>query len=454
MNRRNFTRGAALAALSAIGKSVMATPKIRTGKSPVILLRGSWQCINIGDIGHTPGALDLIRRYCPEAQVILWPSPGALQLGVREFLLKSFPRLRIAQGTVRNGAPTTPELLAAWKVADFMLHGSGSGFGARAQLAAWHRATGKPYGAFGVSADPISGVGPGLLSEGGTLNELSVKIAQLPPDHMDLETRRIIETSSFMFCRDSISLEYLKLQGVHPPILEFGPDTQFAMTQSNQARASSYLNAHSLQKNKFICVVPRLRYTPYWKIHHARLTNDDEVKEKVNLQTAEMDHAKLREMMIAYVRRTGNKVLACPEMTYEVDLAKCLLVDPLPADVKEKVVWRDSFWLPDEAAGVYSQAQALVSIECHSPIISLAHGTPAFYVRQPTDTSKGQMYRDIGLGDWLFEIDEIDGQSLWANLERVLNHPTETTDQIRRAMDRVRRLQRRMAEALASAIEL
>jgi hypothetical protein len=38
----------------------------------------------------------------------------------------------------------------------------------------------------------------------------------------------------------------------------------------------------------------------------------------------------------------------------------------------------------------------VVSAECHSPIIALSQGTPAFYVRNPADTVKAQMFRDIG----------------------------------------------------------
>ena len=70
--------------------------------------------------------------------------------------------------------------------------------------------------------------------------------------------------------------------------------------------------------------------------------------------------------------------MACAEMTYQIPMAKEVLVDPLPSDVKKNVVWRDTYWLPDEAASIYSKAQAVVSVECHSPIIALANGTPAF----------------------------------------------------------------------------
>lgn len=48
----------------------------------------------------------------------------------------------------------------------------------------------------------------------------------------------------------------------------------------------------------------------------------------------------------------------------------------------------------------------------YSPIIALTNGTPAFYLRQPQDTIKGQMYYDLGLKDWTFEIEETTGQQI------------------------------------------
>jgi polysaccharide pyruvyl transferase WcaK-like protein len=48
----------------------------------------------------------------------------------------------------------------------------------------------------------------------------------------------------------------------------------------------------------------------------------------------------------------------------------------------------------------------------HSPIIAFHEGTPAIYLRQPTDSRKGQMWRDVGLSDWLFEIDSTSGSQI------------------------------------------
>ena len=157
-------------------------------------------------------------------------------------------------------------------------------------------------------------------------------------------------------------------------------------------------------------------------------------------------------MIVSYVRATGNKVLACPEMTYQIELAKDSLVDPLPADVKKNVVWRDTYWLPDEAASIYAQALAVISIECHSPLIALHNGTPTFYVRQPTDTCKGQMYRDIGADDWFFEIDETSGPQLWSRLESIHQDPAAARAKVKKIMTYVAQRQQRMVAAAREAI--
>jgi len=416
-----------------------------------ILLRNAWQNVNIGDIGHYLGALELIERYFSEAEVMLWPRPGALAGGVRELVLQSFPKLKIVEGVVQDGKPDTTELAMAWEDADFLLHGSGSGFGSRRDLAAWSRATGKPYGVFGTSTDPISGFGEGRDPEWGSLVSLRSRIEQLPSNHLDEETREIIDGAAFMFCRDTLSRDYLKAQGVRTPILEFGPDSQFGMQKKDDVLGDAFCQAHGLEDGKFICVIPRLRYTPYHRMRKQTPNHTDDMKDAINDRTTELDHAKLRDMIIAYVRNTGNKVLACAEMTYQVSMAKEVLVDPLPADVKQHVVLRDTFWKTYEAASVYARSQTVISVDCHSPLIALTHGVPGFYVRQPTDTCKGQMYHDVGVSDWIFEVDEISGDDLWLQLEAIHKNPAKAHDRVETVMAGVNVLQRRMVEVLRAS---
>ena len=327
MNRRRF-----LAASAAIPSAFSARAQSRP---PRILLRSSWQSVNIGDIGHTPGALALLEKYFPEAEITLWP--GRLGHGSRELLTRGYPRLKIAEGSLdQENKPTTPALAKAWAEADLYLSGSGSGFPASQHAVTFQRVTGKPVGVFGVSTDPISGLGAGRDPEGGTLQQIRARAAQLPPTHLSADLRYIIDRAAFFFCRDTVSRDYLKAQGVKTPVLEFGPDAQLGMTLRDDAKGLAYLKAHQLEPGKFICVIPRLRYTPYYLVNNVPRVADDDIRDAINNRNVEEDHAKLREMIAAYVSHTGNKVMACAEMTYQVELARRVLVDPLPADSEEK----------------------------------------------------------------------------------------------------------------------
>jgi hypothetical protein len=185
--------------------------------------------------------------------------------------------------------------------------------------------------------------------------------------------------------------------------------------------------------------VPRLRYTPY---HKFNANNNGWTAEKIkqveetNEKYKEIDHAKLREAMIAWVRETGNSVLICPEMTYEVGIMDELLINPLPDDVKPFIVKR-GYWLPDEAASIYAKAHTVLSFECHSPIIAAANGTPCFYLRQPEDTIKGQMYYDLGFNDWVFEMDQTTGKQIADRLREVWKDFGKAKLKLKVSMDQV-----------------
>ncbi len=451
MNRRHFLHTSATAAAGmALFPSLFAAAA-KAGRPPRILLRSSWQSVNIGDIGHTPGALSLIEKYFPEAEVTLWP--GNLGHGSRTLLTAGYPRLKIVEGSLgKDNKPNNPALAKAWDETDLYLSGSGSGFPASNHAVAFHKQTGKPVGVFGVSTDPISGIGGDRDPEGGTLKSIRERALKLPATHLPADLRYIMDRAAFFFCRDTISRDYLKQQGVKTPILEFGPDAQLGMHLRDDAKGYAWLKANGLEEGKFISVIPRLRYTPYYKIRNTKRVASDYIKDAINDRTTEKDHAKLRDMIVSYVKRTGNKVMVCAEMTYQVEMGKEVLVDPLPAEIKKNVVWRDSYWLPDEAASIYSKAQCVVSVECHSPLIALHVGTPTFYVRQPTDTCKGQMYRDFGAKDWFFEIDETDGAQLWSRLEAIHKDPARAKAKVRAIQATVAERQKRMVDVVRATV--
>jgi hypothetical protein len=97
-------------------------------------------------------------------------------------------------------------------------------------------------------------------------------------------------------------------------------------------------------------------------------------------------------------------------------------------------VLKRGYWFPDEAASVYAHAHTVLSMECHSPIIAAANGTPSFYLRQPTDTIKGQMYYDLGFYDWVFEIDDSTGAQISKRLMSVYDDYENALDTLKKSM--------------------
>lgn len=377
MNRRQF--GSAIVAACLIPSRVSA----REQKPQRILLRSSWQTENIGDIAHTPGMLALLEKYRPDAEVTLWPNP--LTPDVEALLLRRFPKLRIASSRADQDE--------ALEHCDFFLHGSGPSLvGAREVERA--RAIGKPYGVGGI-----------------TLSDEGIE-----------KHRELLSAAQFVFTRDTDSLKALKASGIKGPNMDFGPDATFALDLRDDAAADKLLKQHGLEPGKFLCAIPRLRWTPYWEIRPAT-SKPNPQKSAVNEAFADRDHAKLRAAIIAWVRETGQRVFLVPEMTYAVSRLRPLLFDPLPDDVKPRVAVLDRYWLTAEAASVYTKAAALASFELHSPIMAIANGTPAILLRQPTDTRKGQMWRDVGLNDWIFEIDDATGPEIARRVVEVGRDP-------------------------------
>jgi polysaccharide pyruvyl transferase WcaK-like protein len=381
-------------------------------KTPTILIVSGWQDVNIGDIGHTPGLLHIIETFMPEAKIILWKISTGDE--VKKLLNKNFPKVKIIYGGVdAEKNVSNPEIMEAFKEADIMIHGSGPLLVGADNLAAWMKHTTKPFGIFGTTLQS-----PGAYHVG------------------------ILKKASFIFTRETLSIDHLKKVGISGDHVAFAPDATFFLNIHNPEKANHFLKANMLEDKKFICVIPRLRYTPYHLFNpNKNGWTDAKIKqvEETNLKYKELDHAKLREAMVAWVRATKQKVLVCPEMTYQIDIMDELLIDPLPEDVKPFVLKR-GYWLPDEAASVYAKAHTVLSFECHSPIIAAANGTPFFYLRQPEDTIKGQMYYDLGFDNWTFEIDQTQGKQIADRLREVWTNYPEAQENLAISMKKVEKI--------------
>lgn len=374
-NRRDLMVG--LGALAAGASLYQAVWSASDQQAPKILLRSSWQTVNIGDIAHTPGVLALLEKHLPEAEVSLWPS--SLADGVEELLTKRFPKVKLVR--------TKSEIAAAMEQCHFLLHGSGPSLVAEKDVRDWVDRTGKPFGVYGI-----------------TLSRIGSTDTKAIPDEKFRKTVELLSRAEFVFFRDSRSLALAKASGCTCPIMEFGPDGAFATDLANEERAKRFLADHDLRPQAFVCCIPRLRYTPYWLIESKKRPLDP-TKHARNEAMKEQDHAPLLEAIQQILTKTPYKVLLCPEDQTQMAVGKELLWDKLPSRLQSRVVHRKDYWLTDEALSTYKMSLGLFGCEMHSPIMCVGNGIPAIVCRWAEQTTKGFMWQDIGLGDWLFDMD-------------------------------------------------
>jgi polysaccharide pyruvyl transferase WcaK-like protein len=361
---------------AALGGSVFAA----NGRPKTILLQSAWDTVNIGDIGHTPGTLRVMEEHLPEVKVVLWAMK--VDERVTAMLKTRFPKVEILQGSLIGKGEKDEALRQAIASCDLFIRNSG--MGQDISFMQFCQKAGRPYGLFGQSYFATMVEGKGAEERIALLN-----------------------AAAFIYTRETKTLSILKSAGIKTPVLEFGPDGCLGIDVRDDVRGLATMKKLGLEERKFITLELRT--------NTAKLPGvDDNRTPKLNplhptseqIADDERRAAKYRELVTLWVKKTGHKVLIAPEVKKEMEHNKRLIHDPLPPEIQKHVVNLDYFWNADEAASIFARAHTIICHEPHSPIIALANGTPVIHTYSEFHSPKCWMFKDIGLGEWLLEMDE------------------------------------------------
>lgn len=371
-NRRHFITSL----LTALGGSVYAA----NGRPKTLVLQSAWDTVNIGDIGHTPGTLRVIEEHLPGLKVVLWAMK--LDERVTAMLQRRFPKVEILQGNLFKDGEKDRRLQEAVKNCDLFIRNSG--MGQDITFMQFCRKHGRPYGLFGQSYFP----------------------SMIEGDGAD-ERRDLLNHAAFIYTRETKTLDILRNGGVKTPVLEFGPDGCFGIDVRDDERGLATMKKLGLEERRFITLQLRTNTAKLPGVDDTRTPKLNPLHPTPQQQADdERRAAKYRELITLWVQKTGHKVLIAPEVKKEMEHNKRLIHDPLPPEIRKHVVNLEYFWNADEAASVFARAHTVVCHEPHSPIIALANGTPIIHTYSEFHSPKCWMFKDIGLPEWLLEMDE------------------------------------------------
>ena len=315
-------------------------------------------CFNIGTAAHCPSTLATLMKRWPDTKFSVW-ADAPLVPELAALMARRFPNVEIFTG---SEMPKTD--------ADLLLVSSGSGIAGSVHrsIEAWRAQKGEkaPVAAYAIG---------------------------YPRKHKPL-----IETFDFCFFRDREALSRAESDAAVPKIHGFAPDAVFDFDAADDAGAVALLAEHGLEPGKFVCAIPGHRFTPSAKMDRKKV----ETNEKHEIP----DNAIVCAAIAEAVRTHGMKALLCAEQRSEMPLATRALYDRLPQDVRERCVVLKRFWAPDVALGVYRRSRCVFGIEMHSQVMALGNGVPACVFRHSGFGTKSSMFKDVGAGEWLLDIDE------------------------------------------------
>ena len=227
---------------------------------------------------------------------------------------------------------------------------------------------------------------------------------------VDLLYKKLFKDANFVYCRDTDSLNYLAQRGLTNKFSGWRPDTTFFFKGFDERWADEYMLKNELENEKFMCVMLR--------ISESKAIFNDPTGGMVS-EERKLEHMrKMKSFIERWIEQTGCKVLLCHETRGTIRSARKYLYDILSDEARRQTVYMDEFWTSEQAYSIFMRSRIVCSMEMHSIIMSINVGTPV--IHNPFDECgrKKYMLNDLGLSKYLVDIDSCTDDAM---LESALN---------------------------------
>jgi polysaccharide pyruvyl transferase WcaK-like protein len=373
-----------------------------------ITLAFGWGMGNIGDVAITPGMIETLKKYFPDAElnvISIYEKKTEHYKLFKEHLLNLHPECKIwsnpftsfLQGDemstwltasaitsrpavfMRKLAKKSPEFCGMFASTDLLLLNSGMmlsynrlgessalGF----LLSLWFplilaRQLDIPYTPWGQSCGPFD-----------------------PP--ADVLAKEIMQDSLMITTRETESLKLIREMGIPIDNSSFGPDTTVEFTSRDDEWAERYMTQNNLQNKQFAIFI--IRSTGWWN----KRIEDNRFSKHMNFIAQGIEYC---------TSKLGLKAIIAPECSHEIANAKEHLWPLLDEATQRQTILMDKFWMPEQAKSLYAKAFAVSSMELHSIFLAVPEGTPVIHTWFEEMGPKTFAMRDFWLDEFLINID-------------------------------------------------
>jgi polysaccharide pyruvyl transferase WcaK-like protein len=387
---------------------------------PSILLLSGWNFYNIGDVSHTPGFIQLANEVIPEAEITVLAASYPEELG--RYLDRFHPGTSVVPMEFESGTDLSQGLLRRFDEADLFVVNAGMTLSFGYRGLSWDRYMPKVAALMKARSD---GIPFGIWAH---------SFDTMAP-HADIILGDILRDASFLFTRDTDSLDLLDSHGVRAREMGFVPDSAFAFKRTSPETVKAFLGEHSLERDAFLIVVPRLDVD--------RFRDDDRY----------LVHAEQTQRWLTHwVETTGKRAMILHEREDGIQRAHDLVYNALGSDVRQMVAFQPTYWMPDQCQYAFERAAVVLSAEMHSVIMALAIGTPAIHTFFKEAGLKQGMMTDIGLDEWLVDQDESADGEIENLIVGIAENPAAATQAVNSAMSLVNELQAKRMKFLGEVM--
>jgi polysaccharide pyruvyl transferase WcaK-like protein len=214
---------------------------------------------------------------------------------------------------------------------------------------------------------------------------------------MELLYRTLFADARFVYCRDTDSLNYLYQKGLTNKSSGYRPDSTFFFKGFDEPWADEFMEKHGLENENFMCLMLR--------VSSRQQAFNDPTGGAVSEERKHEHMRKVKILIEQWIQRTGGKVLICHETRDTLETAPEYLLSTLDKDTLKNCVYMDTFWTSEQAYSIFKRARLVTSMEMHSIIMTINVGTPVLHNPFDECGRKKFMLNDLGLGKWLVDID-------------------------------------------------